>query len=1093
MIIKQKYIDMAWNRANMVEIFEEFHSGVLKKQGSRYKGRCVYHSDNNPSMYVDNTHNNVHCFGCGKHHTVFTFLMEELSCSFNDAVIWVLKKYCHDVDLDDIWKHQTEEDVMLQNVRESQGIAVDAAWRFFVECYHENTSEAEACRGYAEERWGKEFCEEYGIGYAPCGNRLLEWVRKKGYDIQYLLDTGMLSEEIVNDVRTGRYYDFFANRMMIPLKDRWGKVIAFSGRRMSDNQKQKYINNRCTERNHIYKKGEYAFGTEVALKAARQLNKLYLMEGAADVMTLFANGVLNACASCGGYWTKEQLLLFKKHTNSLCFVPDEDEGTVMVGESMMRKGEAFVVKSAMIAMELGFSVYVRELPSKEDEKVDVGSYVTCAEDWNVLSEEDFILWFARKRLSKNTSREEQNNVVNKVCDLLCHVENKFLRDTYLADLKTSFRFIPASTWKNVLAEAYARRWKEKDKEAMEDGCVDLSVYGFRQKDGHYYVTNNQGTNTDITNFTIKPLFYIENGENSVRIFEILGEKNSRPLTIEVPYNNVTRLDRFRDEIEKLGNYHFLSNQSQFEMFKSYLLDSAVEAKYVTVMGWNYDNSNEGFYAFANGVVYKGEWLPVDENGIVRIKGKGYYLPAFSEFNRSKARMFVNARRHEHHVEKELSVEEVFGLIEEVYGSKGIIGVMYCIATLFRDIVVRTTRSFPLLYLFGQKGTGKTEFAITLSRFFQRYEEINDLTNTSLYSIANKMESGCNTIVHLDEYRHTLQVEKFELMKGSYDSVGRTTKGDNTNERTQTCVQCGVIVTGSDVPDDDPALMTRMLFLEAYNNVRTQREREVFRKLKEMRDQGLTALTIGLLKYRCDFEKHFKAAWNEATARIKGIDVEGVMEERLLECWSVPYAVLLCFKMFGVNLPFTKHKVFKACSEGLQRQVEATHKTDEMADFWKLMMTAVNQHKLFEDSDFRIEQLSRKMTITKRRVHHDIDPSTNPETLIFVRSNSCFPVIKSIAMSTNRMKQGASTLDFYALNSEECLGTTCNPLKFDKLDINGKIIKMTICDQATGKVYSRKQVVQERAIIFNYDAVKKKYDIDLHTYEVNEPIEKKGGE
>lgn len=1079
MIIKDKYIDMAWDRADMVEIFDEFHSGVLKKQGTRYKGCCVYHNDKSPSMYVSNAYNNVHCFSCGTHHTVFSFLMEELGCGFNDAVIWLLKRYCQDVDLKDIWQEQKEEDVQLQKLRDAQKVAVSAVQKFFVECYHADTPEAKACRDYAESRWGKEFCEEYGIGYAPGGGHaLIDWAKNKGYNIQTLIDTGMISEEIHDDVKTGRLYDFYSNRLTIPQKDRWTNVVAFSARRMSDRQKQKYINNRCTEKNLIYKKGEYAFGTDVAMKAARLTKKLYLMEGAPDVMTLFSNKILNACASNGGYWTKEQLMQFRKYVNTLCFVPDEDEGMVMVGETMMRKGEAFVVRSAKIAIELGFSVSVRELPSVEGEKVDVGTYVHTQEDWNQLRDEDFVLWYARKRLSENTSREEQSMVMNEVCDMVSLVKNETLRDTYISDLKKEFKFV--HSWKKAIAEADKRLMQNKDKEALEEGEIDLAEYGFRQKSRHYYIVNAHGVSVDISNFKISPLYYIDNGERSVRIFEIWGEKNSKARIIEMPYTSVTKLDKFRNEIEMIGNYHFMGTQAQYELFKSYLLDSAVEAQYINTIGWN-ETSKDGFYAFANGVVYNGDWLPVDQNGIVCIDDKPYYLPAFSDFNKNKAKFYTNMRRFEHRVDREVGIDEIFGLMEKVYGSRAVVSLMYCIASMFRDVIIKTTRSFPILYLFGQKGTGKTEFAITLSRFFQRREEINDLTNTSLYSISNKLESICNGIVHLDEYKHTLPNEKIELLKGVYDSSGRTTKADNFDERTQTSVECGIIVTGSDIPDDDPALLTRTLFLEAFSAIRDNNERELFRKLKDVRDDGLTGITISILKYRKQFESHFKSAWRDATAKIKALDTEKRVEERLLECWSIPYAVALCFRSFGVELPFSRKKVFDACAEGLQRQEEVTHKTDEMADFWSLMMTAVNQRKLYEDSDFRIEKLNHRIPITNRRVHSDIDPSTNPETMIFIRANSCFPVIKSLAMATNRMKQGASTLDFYVLSSDECLGTTVNPMKFDKVDALGNIIRKTFEDDKSGKTYSRKQTVQERGLVFDYDRVKAKYAIDLHTY------------
>ena len=172
------------------------------------------------------------------------------------------------------------------------------------------------------------------------------------------------------------------------------------------------------------------------MKAARQSGKVYLVEGAPDVMRLQSLGIANVIASLGGSWSKEQLGYFSKFSCSLCFIPDSDKPKD--GEKF-GAGEKFVFANGRLATEMGFQVSVREIPKEGNVKQDADSYITCLERWEGLTEKDFILWYADKHYDTESTNDDQLKVISDVCDLLVNIQSEVLQASLLTDLKDKYR------------------------------------------------------------------------------------------------------------------------------------------------------------------------------------------------------------------------------------------------------------------------------------------------------------------------------------------------------------------------------------------------------------------------------------------------------------------------------------------------------------------------------------------------------------------------------------------------------------------------------------------------------------------------------
>ena len=396
-MIKPKYIDLVKDRVDLATLITDLSpETVLKKSGHRLKCCCILHTEHTPSMIIDTALNRYHCFGCGKSGDAIKLVEEHEGVDFQGAVRTLLDMYCSEVDKSDIYEKQKEEDDETQRKKETMFAYNKIAHDFYVSKYEEDNDEAKACREYAEKtdanmgkgRWQQEFCKTYGLGYAPMrGNQFLAFAKKKGLKLSICEELGLIKE---NDENPGSYYDFYRGRLMIPQRDRYGNILTFTARALNSNATSKYLNGK---ESLIYKKSDSVFGIDAAMRAARETGKVYLVEGAPDVMQLQSIGIANVVAPLGGDWTEGQLKMFSCFGCRLCFIPDCDN--IKEGKKFCQ-GEENVFRSGRIAVQMGFQVSVREIPREGNDKQDPDTYITSQKRLDSLIEKDFIAWYMAK-------------------------------------------------------------------------------------------------------------------------------------------------------------------------------------------------------------------------------------------------------------------------------------------------------------------------------------------------------------------------------------------------------------------------------------------------------------------------------------------------------------------------------------------------------------------------------------------------------------------------------------------------------------------------------------------------------------------------
>lgn len=310
--IPRSFIDDLVARSDIVSVI---NSRVkLKKAGRDYQACCPFHHEKTPSFSVSQSKQFYHCFGCGVHGNVISFLMDYDKLEFPEAIEELAAMHGLEVPRENVIHRDGKPQANYKTKRNLYEL-MDAVAKF----YQQNLVHQNVAQDYLRERGlSAEIIERFEIGFSPNAfDGALRTFGQSPEDIQKLLDTGVLTK---ND--SGRIYDKFRNRVMFPIRDKRGRVIAFGGRVLpGDEQGAKYMNSPETV---IYHKGSELYGLYQALQINENPDYLFVVEGYMDVVALAQFGVNNAVASLGTATTGEQIQQMFRCTEQIVCCYDGD-------------------------------------------------------------------------------------------------------------------------------------------------------------------------------------------------------------------------------------------------------------------------------------------------------------------------------------------------------------------------------------------------------------------------------------------------------------------------------------------------------------------------------------------------------------------------------------------------------------------------------------------------------------------------------------------------------------------------------------------------------------------------------------------------
>lgn len=414
-------IDEVRQTNDIVDIISQYVH--LKRSGRNFFGLCPFHNEKSPSFSVSPDKQIFHCFGCGVGGNVFTFLTKIEGINFIEAIQTLAERA--NIQLP-----------MLENsgdsVKEQLKSKVYKVNEFTAKYYHENLykPEAKIAQEYIKKRkLTNETLQSFQIGFSGKFDELYQELKKQGFEEPEILESGLVNK---ND--KGQYIDRYRNRLMFPICDSRGKVIAFGGR-VLDDTKPKYIN---SPENIVYSKGRNLFGLNVAKKG--DTKQLLIVEGYMDVISLHQRGITNVVAPLGTALTQQQGWLLRKNTEKIILSFDSDEAGLMAK-----------MRALDILQNMGCDLRIIQMEGAKDPDEYIIKYGNARFN-NLVEKALSVIEFKVKVLKQNLNLEVVNDKIkflNEIAKLIAKIDNTIEREVYIEKIAKEYEISKEAIYAEV--------------------------------------------------------------------------------------------------------------------------------------------------------------------------------------------------------------------------------------------------------------------------------------------------------------------------------------------------------------------------------------------------------------------------------------------------------------------------------------------------------------------------------------------------------------------------------------------------------------------------------------------------------------------
>ena len=415
MRIPEQKIEEIRSAADIVDVISgHVH---LRKRGKNFIGLCPFHQEKTPSFTVSDDKQIFHCFGCGAGGNVFKFLMDFKNISFVEAVEEMAEHVGIKIEYDSV-----PGDPRQNELEDLYEINVSAA-RFFSEILLKS-SEGDVAREYLKRRNIKPQTQKiFGIGFAPLGwNNFLENAKSGKVDLGKAKSLGLID---TND--KGEYYDKFRARVIFPIFSQNGRVVAFGGRILGNNDNvAKYLN---SPESQIYSKRRTLYGLYHSKDEIRKLDRAILVEGYMDLVSLYQAGVKNAVASSGTSLTEEQVQLLSRFTKNIIILFDADPA-----------GQKASLRSIELLLKQDFEVKVMTLPKGEDPDSYIIKFGREKFDEEVLRAKNFVEYQSAQfeEQGKFEDPAEMTKAIREIVRTLALVNDELKRNLLVKTVAMKF-------------------------------------------------------------------------------------------------------------------------------------------------------------------------------------------------------------------------------------------------------------------------------------------------------------------------------------------------------------------------------------------------------------------------------------------------------------------------------------------------------------------------------------------------------------------------------------------------------------------------------------------------------------------------------
>ena len=407
----------------------------LKRSGRNYFGLCPFHNEKSPSFSVSPDKQIFHCFGCGVGGNVITFVSQIEGLNFVETVQMLAERA--NIQLPTLQNNgDTQREILKDKVYKVN--------EFTAEYYHQNLykPQAKMAQEYVKKRQlTNETLKSFRIGFSGKFDELYQELKKQGFQEQEILESGL-----VNKNERGQYIDRYRNRLMFPICDARGRVIAFGGR-VLDDSKPKYIN---SPENVVYSKGRHLFGLNVAKKG--DTKKLLIVEGYMDVISLHQRGITNVVAPLGTALTEQQGWLLRKNSEQIILSFDSDDAGIKAK-----------LRAIDILQNMGCDLRVIQLEGAKDPDEYIVKYGNMRFQ-NAVDKAFSVVEFKVKILKKELNLENTNDKIkflNEIAKLISKVDNTIEREVYIEKIAKEYDISKEAIYAEVNKLTYKNDKSEK--------------------------------------------------------------------------------------------------------------------------------------------------------------------------------------------------------------------------------------------------------------------------------------------------------------------------------------------------------------------------------------------------------------------------------------------------------------------------------------------------------------------------------------------------------------------------------------------------------------------------------------------------------
>ena len=414
-MIDSHTVDRIYAAADIVDIISDYVT--LKKKGVNYQACCPFHNEKTPSFVVSPSKGVYKCFGCGKGGNAVTFVMEHEGVSYPEALKIVAKRYGIEIQE----REQTEEDVRRNNDRESMFALNGWAAEYFAKYMLSSTEGRSVGLSYFSQKRGftEATIRKFGLGFCSSeGNAMTMAALSAGYKQEFLTSTGL---SLVRE-GDGKLRDRFRDRVIFPVHNISGRVVAFGGRTLrTDKSVAKYQNSPESE---IYSKKRELYGLYFAKKAIQQQDYAILVEGYTDVISMHQAGVENVVASSGTSLTTEQIQLLHRFTRNITVIYDGDSA----GIHASLRGIDMILKE-------GMNVRVVLLPPEHDPDSFARAHTADQVREYIRENEEDFLTFKAKLMLADAGKDpiKRSAVISDMVQSIVQIPDSIQRSVYIKD------------------------------------------------------------------------------------------------------------------------------------------------------------------------------------------------------------------------------------------------------------------------------------------------------------------------------------------------------------------------------------------------------------------------------------------------------------------------------------------------------------------------------------------------------------------------------------------------------------------------------------------------------------------------------------